>query len=149
MAATKRPLWFGVVITPLVTPLVFIVGAIALYAIMGFRSQGLSSWMGSLAFRYLLEVALGYLSICLLGWPWLIILQRRDKLTVGYLCFGASLIGMFSFIMLCVLIGNYHYRVAQNLIEQIVEQSVIGLILGLVSGLIFSLVSGVPLKAQD
>ena len=56
---------------------------------------------------------------------------------------------MFFFIMLCVLTGDYHYRVAQNFIEQVVEPLVIGLTLGPVSGLIFGLISAVPLRARD
>ena len=142
MATTRRPIWLGIALTPWLTPLAFIAIYAAYYVVMGYNRPGLS-WLGSLAFSYLFGVPLGYLGVGLLGWPWVAKLRHWHKLTVGYVCLGACVIGMVLFVAFAALVGNY-----QN-ITGVLDQLVTGLVLGLLSGLIFCLVSGVPLKSND
>jgi hypothetical protein len=115
----------------------------AYFVIMGYNRPGLS-WMGSLAFSYIFGVPLGYVAVGLLGWPWVAKLRCWHKLTVGYVCLGACVIGMGIFVAFGAVVGNY-----QSVLAGVAEQLIIGLVLGLLSGLIFCLISGVPLKARD
>lgn len=140
MAATKRPVWLGIALTPWLTPVIFI-GLYAIYFIaMGYNRPGLS-WLGSLGFSYLFGVPLGYVGVGLLGWPWVAVLRRWHKLMVGYVCLGAVVIGMLLFLLFGLLIGNPQY-----ILKEPSQHLAIGFVIGLLSGLIFCLVAGVPWK---
>jgi len=142
MAATRRPLWVGIALTPWLTPLVFVALYAAYYVVMGYNRPGLS-WRGTLAFSYLFGVPLGYLGVGL-GWLWVAKLRRWHKLAVGYVCLGACVIGVVLFVAFCALLGNYN-----NVMTGVLEKLAIGLVMGLLSGLIFCLISGIPFKARD
>lgn len=141
-ASTRRPLWLGLVLTPLITPAVFVAFYALYYAVMGLNRPG-QSWTGSLLFSYVFGVPLGFLAIGALGWPLLIQLQRWRKLAVGYVCAGASLIGVLAFLLFALLVGYTH-----SPLDGFVERSAIGLGTGLIAGLIFCAITGVPFKTQ-
>ena len=138
MVATRRPIWLGIVLTPWLTPMVFMGLYAAYFVVMGDNRPGLS-WLGSLGFSYLFGVPLGYVGVGLLGWPWVAALRRWNKLTIGYVCLGAIVIGMVLFMAFGLVVGNPHY-----ILTDPTQQLAIGLIIGLLSGFIFCLVAGVP-----
>lgn len=141
-APTRRPLWLGFVITPLITPLMFLLVYAAYSSVMGFNRPGLS-WFGSLVFSYAFGVPLGYLAMGTLGLPWIIKLRHWHRLTVSYVCAGAGVIGMVAFLAFALLVGSDH-----SVFSGISERLAIGLVIGLISGLIFCAVAGVPLKPK-
>lgn len=142
-APTRRPLWLGLVLTPLITPAVFIAVYAAYFSAMGYNRPGLS-WSGSLLFSYLFGVPLGYLALGALGWPWVAKLRQWQKLTVGYVCAGAAVIGMVAFLAFALIVGH-----VQSPLDGVAERLVMGLVIGVIAGLIFCGVSGVPLKSKQ
>ncbi|WP_243039796.1 hypothetical protein [Dyella sedimenti] len=141
---TRRPIWLAIVITPLLTPLAFFLAYVTYFVAMGYNRPGLS-WGGALAFMYLFGVPVGYVAIATLGWPWIASLVRWRKLTVGYVCGGSCIIGMFAFFLFATLIsGNKQFALSGT-----AQQLATGLVLGLLSGLIFCVVAGVPYKPRN
>ena len=112
--------------------------------VMGYDRPGLS-WMGSITFMYLFGVPLGYLAITILGWPLVTMMAHLNKLTIGYVCGGACVIGMVVFTAFFALTrGN-----SQFTLSGVIQDLVTGLIIGLLSGLIFCAIAGVPIKSRD
>lgn len=144
MTLTRRPIWLALIITPLLTPLAFFLAYAAYFMVMGYNRPGLS-WIGSLAFMYLFGLPLGYAAIGVLGWPWVTKLVHWQKLTVGYVCGGACVIGMVAFLAFTALISGNNQFALNGVNQEIVT----GLIIGLLSGLIFCAVAGVPVKSRN
>jgi hypothetical protein len=143
MTITRRPIWLALVITPLLTPLAFFLAYASYFFAAGYNRPGLS-WAGSLAFMYLFGVPLGYLAIGILGWPWVTKLIQWQKLTVGYVCGGACVIGMGAFLAFAALIkGRNEFS-----LNGVPQQIAIGLLIGLLAGLIFCAIAGIPIKSR-
>jgi hypothetical protein len=134
----------ALVITPLLTPLAFFLAYAAYFLIMGYNRPGLS-WIGSLAFMYLFGTPLGYVAIGVLGWPWVTKLIHWRKLTIGYVCGGACVIGMGAFLVFASLIRGDN----QFSLNGVLQQLAVGLVIGLLSGLIFCVIAGVPAKCRN
>ena len=105
MKAARRPIWLALVVTPLLTLAAFFLVCVVCFFINGYNRSGLS-WIGSFAFMYLFGVPIGYAAMAVMGWPGIRLLIRLDKLTVGYLCIGAGVVGMASFLILTMLING-------------------------------------------
>lgn len=139
MNVSRRPIWLAFVITPLLTPLAFFFVYAAYVMVMGYNRPGLS-WIGSLVFMYAFGIPVGYLTIGVLGWPWVAKLIQWGKLTVGYICGGACLMGMVAFTAFSTLIGSNDHIEINGVIQKLLAGSVVGVL----SGLIFCAVAGVP-----
>lgn len=142
IASTRRPLWLGLVLTPLITPAVFVAGQALYFITMGYNRPGLS-WSGALLFSYLFGVPLGYLAIGALGWPWVAKLRQWHRLTLGYVCAGAGVIGMLAFVAFVLAVGH-----TQSALDGLGQRLVMGLVMGVIAGLIFCGVAGVPIRRK-
>ncbi|RDS85912.1 hypothetical protein DWU99_01140 [Dyella psychrodurans] len=136
---SRRPLWWGLVATPWLVPVAFFPLALAYYALTGQHATA-SGWGGFLGFAYLFGVPLGYVALAVLGWPWVSVLQRWNKLVTPYVCAGACVIGAVAFEVFAALVGT-----AQRNTTEVLG---IGLVTGLLAGLIFCAVAGVPFRSH-
>ena len=143
MNLSRRPIWLALVVTPLLTPLAFFLLYAGYFVVMGYNRPGLS-WRGSLIFMYALGAPLGYLAIGLLGWPWVNKLIHWRKLTVGYVCGGACVIGMVAFFAFELLIKRNNPFEVTGVFLQLMT----GLVIGLLAGVIFCALAGIPIKAR-
>lgn len=138
---TRRRVWLAVVVTPLLTPLAFFVVYAGYFHIMGYSRPGLS-WVGSLMFMYLFGLPVGYVAISILGWPWIVALRRWRKLSLGYVCAGACVIGAVTFTAFSSLMNGASNFTGATVIEMLAAGSVMGLL----AGLIFCGLARVPLR---
>jgi hypothetical protein len=142
MMIARHVLWLGMVVTPLVTPLAFFL-AYALYSFaMGYNRPGMS-WPGSLLFIYLFGLPTGSLAMFVLGWPWVTVLVRRNKLAASYVCGGSCIIGAIVFVPLAMLISDQSFE-----LNTLIQQTGVGLFIGLLSGLIFCAIVRIPARLR-
>ena len=139
MNVTARPLWIAYVVTPLATPLAFFVVYFIYFHAMGYDRAGLS-WPGALLFMYVFGVPVGYVAIGALGRPWINRLIRWRKLSWGYVCAGACVIGAVALPVAVGLLNDV------TTVEPgwLAGQLAMGLAMGLLAGVIFCAVAGVP-----
>lgn len=142
---SRRPLGLAFALTPLVTPLAFFLICAVYFQATGEVHRG-SSWLASLGFFYLFGVPVGYLALGVLGWPLIILLRRRNRLSASYVCLGASIIGALAFAAFVIAIGTHPNPGAVSTSGLTILG---GLIAGLLAGAIFCVLAGVPWKARD
>lgn len=144
MIEPRRPLGLAFALTPLVTPLAFFLICAVYFMATGEVHQG-SSWLASLGFFYLFGMPVGYLALGVLGWPLINLLRRQHRLSAGYVCLGAALIGALAFGAFITVIGT-HPNAGAVFTSGLAWAG--GLIAGALAGLIFCLIAGIPWKAS-
>jgi len=138
---SQRRLWAGTIVTSLSIPFVFFLANFLYYSAMG-DSWPWNALLGSLGFTYLFGLPSAFMALVFLGWPWLKVLARWKKLSVRYVCAGASVIGAIVFVVtLTVLRGRWPSEL-NILLEQLGK----GFGLGLLSALGFCAAARVPMR---
>ena len=145
MMETRRPLGLAYALTPWVTPLAFFCICAVYFQATGEVHQG-SSWLASLGFFYLFGVPVGYVALGVLGWPLITLLRRQHRLSAGYVCLGAGIIGALAFAAFITVIGT-HPNPGAAFTSGLTLLG--GLIAGLLAGVIFCGIAGLPWKASE
>lgn len=140
---TSRPIWVAFALTPLVTPLAFFLIYAAYFMTMGYNRPGIS-WNGTLLFIYIFGAPVGYVSIFVLGAPWIFLLKRWNRLNYGFVCLGSSFIGMIAYSVLVSLLNTGLNFTCGDMLQNVS----IGLSVGLLSGIIFCAIAGVPIRIK-
>ena len=136
----RRPIWLGVVITPLLTPLAFFLVA-ACFLIATGQHDSRTDWAGFLEFSYIFGVPLGYAAFVVLGMPLIFALRRHHRLTVFGVCLGAACIASAVFTLFT--------RIAGSQFADLPQAALMGAVMGLLAGLIFCGLSGISFRAPQ
>lgn len=128
---TRRPIWLGALIAPLAAP-----GAFLLYAFASVFSReglaGLRDWPAAILF-YMFGVPIAYGAMIALGLPYLMWLQRNDRLGWLSVCVGAAVAGAVSYPVGIALLGASSQPTSVNLLT--------GSMLGAVCGALFCVIT--------